>query len=295
MPDLGLQFAHLFGEWSRIFIQIDENELATVMLGDGAFGAIPPQGAVIRATYRRGGGRIGNVPAETIQTIVDAPQLALLGAKVTNPAPATGGAERESIEHAVQHAPSVFRSFKRAVSADDYEALALDLKGVGKVRATANNWNTVTLFIAPEGGGQVSDVLRANLLAYFEDKRAISTILKIANVDYVKVYVTARIGVRSYYNPNDVKEQVQAAAGALLAFENVDFKQTIYLSKFYEAIEAIPGVEYVTVTEFRREDQLLAVDREGRVTMGDNEIPIPPADEADYSGGVRVLLPEDEE
>jgi len=28
MPDLGLQFAHLFGEWSRIFIQIDENETA---------------------------------------------------------------------------------------------------------------------------------------------------------------------------------------------------------------------------------------------------------------------------
>ena len=75
------------------------------------------------------------MPAGTIQTIVGAPQLALLGASVTNPDPATGGAERESIEHAVQHAPAVFRSLKRAVTAADYEALALSFKGVGKVQA----------------------------------------------------------------------------------------------------------------------------------------------------------------
>ncbi len=95
---------------------------------------------------------------------------------MTNPAAAVGGAERESIEHAVEHAPAVFRtrarhSIKRAVTAEDYKALALDFSGVGKVRAEAANWNIVTLFVAPAGGGLVSDVLEADLLAYFEDKR----------------------------------------------------------------------------------------------------------------------------
>jgi hypothetical protein len=121
-----------------------------------------------------GGGQAGNTPAGSIQTIVGAPQLALLGAQVTNPAPATGGADRESIEHATQHAPAVFRSLKRAVTAADYEALARSFKGVGKVQAQATGWNTVTLYVAPEGGGRVSDVLEANLKAYFEDKRMIS-------------------------------------------------------------------------------------------------------------------------
>src|SRR5262245_35401153 len=144
-------------------IEIDEDDQATVVFGDGSFGAIPPAGAEIRATYRVGGGPAGNVPANAIQTIVGAAQLALLGAQVTNPAPATGGADRESIDHAVQHAPAVFRSLKRAVTGADYEALALSFKGVGKVRARATGWNTVTLSVAPEGGGKVSDVLEANL------------------------------------------------------------------------------------------------------------------------------------
>ena len=118
--------------------------------------------------------------------------------EVTNPRPATGGAERESIAHAVSHAPQVFRSLKRAVTAQDYEALALDFKGVGKVLAEGTSWNVVTLFVAPAGGGHVSDVLEANLLAYFEDKRPVSTIIEIEDVDYVPIYVTAEVGVKSY-------------------------------------------------------------------------------------------------
>jgi len=170
---------------------IDEEDRATVMFGDGAFGAIPVTSSVIKVTYRVGGGSVGNVAANTIQTIVNAPQLALLGAKITNPEAATGGAERESIEHAVLHAPTVFRSLKRAVTTADYEALALDFKGVGKVQAKAVNWNTVNLYVAPEGGGYVSDVLVKNLLAYFEDKRLITTTIAIEDVEYVKIYVTA--------------------------------------------------------------------------------------------------------
>src|SRR5262249_45130443 len=202
---------------------------------------------VIKASYRVGGGSQGNVTPDTIQTIIDAPQLALLGAQVTNPGAATGGAERESIAHAVLHAPSVFRSLKRAVTAQDYEALALDFKGVGKVRAKETSWNVVTLFVAPEGGGQVSDVLTTNLLAYFEDKRPITTVIEIEDVEYVPIYVTAEVGVKNYYDSADVLGQVQQAAGHLLAFDQVDFAQTIYLSKFYEAIEAIDGVAFVNI------------------------------------------------
>ncbi len=274
-------------------LEIDESDRPTVLFGDGVFGAIPPSGAVIKATYRVGGGLHGNVVADTIQTIVGAPQLALLGAKVTNPQPATGGAERETIAHAVMHAPRVFRSLKRAVTAEDYEALALDFKGVGKVRAEPTNWNTVTLFVAPEGGGQVSDVLEKNLLAYFEDKRPISTIIEIEDVDYVKVYVKAEVDVKSYYSQADITGKVQAAAGSLLAFDNVDFKQTIYLSKFYEAIEAIEGVAGVNISEFRREGQSAGtVEPSGKIELKVNEIPRIPNDPGDppaYAGGIQVI------
>jgi hypothetical protein len=270
-------------------VEINEDDQATIRFGDGAFGAIPRVGSVVKATYRVGGGLHGNVAANAIQTIVDAPQLALLGARVTNPRPATGGAERESIEHAVLHAPTVFRSLKRAVTAEDYKTLALDFSGVGKVRAEAAGWNVVKLFVAPEGGGYVSDVLKADLLAYFEDKRLVSTIIEIEDVDYVEICITAKIGVRIYYDAEQVKEQVRRAASHLLAFDNVDFGQTVYLSKFYEAIESVEGVEYVTITEFRRGGQAVQIEPVGRIELGANEIPRAPAGPA-YAGGIKVIL-----
>jgi predicted phage baseplate assembly protein len=273
-------------------IDIDEEDRATLRFGDGELGAIPEAGSELRITYRVGGGVAGNVAAGSIETVVDAPQLTLLGARVTNPAPTTGGAARETIAHAVQHAPSVFRSFKRAVTVDDYWALALDFAGVGKVRAESTRWNTVTLYVAPEGGGAVSDVLEANLLAYFEDKRPLSTVLEISDVDYVSVYVTAEVGVRSYYSRSDIEKQVRAGAGGLLAFDNVDFGQPLYLSKVYEEIEAIEGVEFVNVTEFRREPPLgegeaAAVAASGKIELRPSELAQAPA-ESDYAGGIRV-------
>jgi hypothetical protein len=273
-------------------IEIDDNDAASVIFGDGAFGAIPANGSQIVATYRTGGGTAGNTPAGTVQTIVGAPQLALLGAQVTNSEAATGGADRESIEHAIQHAPAVFRSLKRAVTAADYEALALSFKGVGKVRASASGWNTVTLCVAPEGGGKVSDVLEANLKAYLEDKRMLSQLVEIADVDYVPIFVTAEIGVESYYLRSEVLANVQQAAAALLAFDNVDFGRTIYLSKFYEVSEAVAGVLFVNVTEFRRFDVTSpAVELSGKILLGRNEIPVapPPVANPAYAAGIRVV------
>jgi len=233
-------------------LDIDETDRTAILFGDEVLGLVPPAGAVIKVTYRVGGGLRGNVAANTIQTIIGA-QLALLAAQVTNPVAATGGSERESIEHAVLHAPKVFRSLGRAVTTEDYIALALNFPGVGKVRAEAKSWSTVTLYVAPKGGGQISDTLRTHLLAYFEDKRPITTLIEIKPVDYVNIYITAHLGVKSHYDVEEVKSQVQRVAGDLLAFDAVDFGQTLYLSKFYEAIEAIEGVEHVTITEFKRE------------------------------------------
>lgn len=279
-------------EQKDFIVEIDEEDRATIVFGDGGFGAKPTKGALIKASYRVGGGSAGNVPADSIQTIVGAKDLALLGAKVTNRKSATGGADSESIEHAVMHAPTVFRSLKRAVTAEDYKALALNFKGVGKVRAEAAGWNIVKLFVAPEGGGHVSDVLSANLLAYFEDKRPVTTILEIEDVDYADIYVTAEIGVKGYYAPAEVEEQVRKAAGAVLAFGRVDFAETLYLSKFYEAIEAVEGVEFVNIKEFRRAGPTdPAVEPTGRIALKANEIPKVPDDPA-YAGGIKVAVVE---
>ena len=80
-----------------------------------------------------------------------------------------------------------------------------------------------------------------------------------------------------------------------MAFANVDFGKTLYLSKFYEAMEALEGVEYVTMTEFRREGQ--ATPPDGKLVLGAGEIPrIPggmpddPVGDRDYAKGIKVIF-----
>ncbi|MFD1213391.1 baseplate J/gp47 family protein [Arthrobacter sp. GCM10027362] len=273
-------------------IDIDENDQATLIFGDGTFGAVPPRGASLAISYRTGGGLAGNVPAAAITTIVNVPALAVLGAKVTNRMPATGGADRESIAHAAKHAPAVFRSLHRAVTTADYEELARTFHGVGKVRASATGWNRVTLYVAPAGGGRVdnkvSDTLELGLKRYLEDKRMLTQVVEIEDVDYVEIFVTAEVGVESYYVREDVRAAVEQAVSALLAFDTVGFGETIYLSRFYDAIQSTPGVLFANITEFRRAGQA-ALEQDGRIRLGENQIPVLPADPG-YAAGIKVLL-----
>lgn len=265
----------------------DDNDVTTIMFGDGDYGKIPPLSARLVATYRVGGGRFGNVPAGTI-TSSDAPDLTPLGASVVNEKPARGGEELESIEHAIRFAPLVFKSNRRAVTVEDFIGLAKQFPGVAKARAEGASWNYVYLYIAPAGGGVASDVMKAELLTYFEDKRMMTTQVVIKDPHYVPVYLSARLNAKPFALNAEVAGQVKAAIKNLLDFDKVDFKEIIFLSKVYEAIEAIPGVDSVYVSQFRsrsaaqvtedREpgyDADDAIERGGRIAMGENEIPVP--------------------
>lgn len=269
-------------------VDVDADDRATVSFGDGTFGAIPAPGQPVTATYRVGGGAAGNVGPGEVNIIVGG-ALATLGATVTNPATARQGPDREAIADAVAHAPGVFRASGRAVTAADYEALALSFPGVAKVRATTGTWNEVLLHVVPEGGGDVSDVLEAGLTAFLADKRMLGQVVTVTGVTYRPVLVTAQVGVDTRNVFNDVVDAVQRRAGALLALDAVDFGQPVYLSRFYEEIQSTPGVLWANITEFRRDDEPdPPVQAQGKIDFLPFELPAAPAG-ADYPGGVRLL------
>ena len=85
------------------------------------YGSIPSQGADLRMNrYRHGGGRHGNVAADTLTLL----RSAIPGvASVTNPRPAYGGVDPESLESARQRAAMEIRTRYRAVTAEDFEFL----------------------------------------------------------------------------------------------------------------------------------------------------------------------------
>lgn len=235
-------------------VRRDEDDIAWVEFGDDKYGKIPKRGRNnIAATYRVGGGEKGNVPPNTITKAV----TSITDLKhVFNKQSATGGADAEPSSEAAMRGPQLFRAMGRAVTAQDYETQAREF-GVGKARARAAGWNRIELFIAPKGGGQPTDTLKEDLRAYFEDKRIMTSILDIRDPTYVGVYIEGTLDVEPYYFTNQVQQRVENAVRGLLAFEKVDFEDTLYLSKVYEAIEAIEGVKGVTITRFARSDSLL--------------------------------------
>ncbi|HZD93207.1 MAG TPA: baseplate J/gp47 family protein, partial [Candidatus Sulfotelmatobacter sp.] len=256
-------------------IETDQNEVTTVVFGDGQYGEIPPVAAPILATYRTGGGSVGNVGSRQITIVSRSPQLQLLAAEVFNASPASGGAERETIEQAIKYAPTVFSSMQRAVTADDYVAQARLFPGVSKARAEATNWNLITLYIAPTGDGELpTDILKRDLLAYFEDKRMLTTFLQIGNPDYVRIEIHATVTAQSFFKASDVQANAEAAIRNLLDFANVEFKQILYLSEIYRVLEAVPGVHDVFVSRFQRAGVIEDLTADGRILMAENEIPV---------------------
>lgn len=268
-------------------IETDEADVTTIVFGDGQYGRIPPTGARILATYRVGGGTAGNVGAGLITVVGKALQLQLLGAKVVNREAASGGAERESVEQAIKFAPVAFSSMQRAVTGDDYVALARLFPGVAKARAEATGWNHIRLFIAPTGSGKPpSDVLVQDLLAYFEDKRMMTTLVRIEEPVYVEVEIAATVEALPYFRSTDVQSAAESAIARLFDFEKVDFGQTLYLSKIYEALEALDGVNSVYVSVFRNKAVADALPQNGIIQLDQNQIPVLSVFNVEMRGGV---------
>jgi uncharacterized phage protein gp47/JayE len=242
------------GPVQRCFIvQRAADGTVSLLFGDGVSGAIPPKGSgldqvEVHATYRVGGGPQGNVPAGTTFTS----SISALR-KVTAPAGGTGGAEAESIAGARELAPRLFRAQDRAVTADDYVELALRTPGVGKARAVALNWNDVLLYVAPSGRvEQPPELLRRDLLAAFEGSRMTTSFLRVLGPEPADIYLKATVRAEPYFLQDDVHTAVTEATAALIAFDAIDFGQSLYLSRLYDALQSLPQVASLTVTQFSR-------------------------------------------
>ncbi len=235
-------------------VQINENDEAEIIFGDGTYGQIPLLDSTIRATYLIGGGPIGNVDPNTITKVKSGVTTASGGKvsiEVTNEKSASGGADRESIENARQQAPGVFRSRQRAVTQEDYVALAENFPGVARAITISAAWNYVDLYVVAAGNFDLTQDLHDKLLAYFEKKRMVTTLVNVRSPVFVWLHITVNVGVEPTFYREDVERRVEEALAVLLDIDRLDFGKTFYLSKIYEAVEAVPGTDFAEVTQFQ--------------------------------------------
>ena len=136
--------------WDRHYVL--DRLTGEVRFGDDRRGMVPPQGRNnIQVTYRTGGGKRGNLPAEKIiQIKTTVPYVD----RVTNYEAAGAGADAETLEAVKERGPKALRHRGRAVTAQDFEDLAQEASpAVAQAKAIApqngNGAGSVELIIVP--------------------------------------------------------------------------------------------------------------------------------------------------
>jgi len=236
-----------------------------------ALAAIPPTGKEIRLWYRRGGGPAGNVVANTLTILKDP----IPGVEVTNPTPATGGQAAESMENALMRGPQELHSLHRAVTARDFELVALhSSRSVARANALtrAALWahatpGTVEVLLVPylpkekRGGGQVTaaalqeqetETVRSQIQKAVGERRPLGTTCVVNWASYKTVRATARIVVHRHADQATLRrrviERLHQTINPLptkVSASGWPFGQALRASHIYDIALAEPGVLWV--------------------------------------------------
>ena len=248
----------------RFVAEVEADGRAYLRFGDDTFGLRPARGTPFSARYRVGNGVRGNVGADALAYVLTE-DAGVLSAR--NPLPARGGIEPETIEETRQRAPSAFRAQKRAVTPEDYAEVAQRHPEVQRAAATirwTGSWYTVFLTIDRFGGRPVDAGFEEELRAHLERYRLAGHDLEVDGPRFVPLEVEMLVCVLPEYFRSDVKAVLLETLGnrtlpdgrrGVFHPDNLTFGQPVYLSRLYEAAQAVEGVDRVDILKFRRQQE----------------------------------------
>jgi Baseplate J-like protein len=258
--------------------EVEGDGFATLRFAEGL-----TSGTAFTATYRIGNGKQGNIGSDKLFHIVGATTTAI--EKIRNPLPARGGIEPESIEEVRQRAPSAFRTQERAVTPEDYAAVAERYPGVQRAAATfrwTGSWRTVFVTIDRVGGLKVDEDFENKMRLHLERFRMAGHDLEVDAPRYVPLEIEMQVCVKRDYFHSQVKKALLEIFSDLILPDgrrgvfhpdNFTFGQPVYLSPLYGAAQAVDGVASVQVSTFQRQGQPRTAALElGKLELGRLEI-----------------------
>lgn len=227
----------------------------TIRFGDGSFGASPIPGTTFTVIYRVGGGSAGNVPADTIRGVAPGQAQGAFVTACTNPFPAAGGTDAETIAQVRTRAPQMFRARPlRAVQARDYVATAQSLPWVQQAGTTfrwTGSWLTV-LTSADPAGAELPTIGQLTGLTELLDRRRLAGYESyVLPPRYVSVDLRITVcGLASSFG-SDVETAVLAGLAAFFDHSRWRFGQPLESSALLAAIQSCPGVVGVYAITYR--------------------------------------------
>lgn len=240
----------------------NQDMTATLFFGDGVRGRMPTPGATYIVTYRTGGGVNGDI----VRGSINAPVTVLNGvsnitATIENTTKGSGGTAAESVAHAKRYAPYFFRTQYRAVTGEDYNALANSFVGVaGKtakamasLRKNGAAANVIDLFVLAKASEtqleRASVAYKKELLDYFQNYKMLTDDIVVSDgvIRTLDLVATLYIDTSNRRNADNIK---QKAASELLRYFNVDnmeFGQVLSLADLNNFMLQVPEVRFFKI------------------------------------------------
>jgi Baseplate J-like protein len=254
-----------------------------VGFGDGRRGYVPPKDRdSIKARYRLGGGVAGNVGAHTL-TILK--QSVAFVARVDNPFSASGGADAETIEEAKRRGTYAIKNRDRAITAEDYEQLALAAsRRVARAKCVQASDGTISLLLVPKSEAKNGDAravpsrdLIDRVAAFIDKRRLITARVNVGKPRLVPVSIELLISLKAGASADrvksDVKDKIQKLLHPLEGGPRGDgwpFGRAVGKADLYPAIEGVDGVNRITDLALVDESRRLRVEM---LELSDDELP----------------------
>jgi hypothetical protein len=235
---------------------------------------IAPSSTTLTVRYLTGGGIESNVPANTINDIVNTPVFLtpnlnsvtadsiVNSIAVNNALAADGGQDGDTVEEIRQNSISNFASQLRNVTTDDYLVRALSLPSQYGVIAKAyiepvkaqnvssgEIPSTLDLYVLSYDSNNnlrvCSNTLKQNLSTYLSQYRVIGDSVRIKDGFIINIGVNFEIVVLPDYNNNDVLLACINSLKEYFAIDKWSINQPIILRDLFIILNQIDGVQTV--------------------------------------------------
>lgn len=247
----------------RVNAFVLDPESGVIRFGDGLRGRRPPFGAMVRADYDYGLGRLGNVGAGMIQAGPALPP----GVTVRNPVRTWGGADAETVLDGEKQIARHLQHRDRLVTVEDFDAITRRTPGVDVGRVEVLPAYHPDLSQAPDdpaGAGSVTlmlipayDPLHPNapqpdrlflnaVCAHLDPRRLVTTQVFLRGPDYQPVWVSIGIRVVAGYSAAQAREGVRAALNDFFSPFNWPLNKLVVDREVMAVANRVAGVQLVT-------------------------------------------------
>ena len=242
----------------------DDNS-ATLVFGDGVNAKSPTVGSDYVVYYRTGGGTRGNVVKNAINKSVTLTITGggggTVGATITNPTAAAGGFEAETADHAKRYYPGVFAAQYRAVTGEDYAALAnafvgtagTTAKALPVLRSNSAAANIIDIYVLSKATDtqlqRASFAFKNELYSYLDGYRMLTDEIVILDgvVRTIDLVCTIFIDKNRERFEEELKRKVATSIQQFFNVDNRDFGQKLDLGELLSWVIKVPEVRFFKV------------------------------------------------